>query len=77
MQNEEVNKIIDNLRGRRQYEEKKATKLGYSSLYEYFEDKINKQKEAAENKIRELESIKAQEKIVKKKNIKKNECGCC
>ena len=32
---------------------KKATKLGYSSLYEYFEDKINKQKEAAENKIRE------------------------
>ena len=61
MQNKEVNKIIDNLRGRRQYEEKKATKLGYSSLYEYFEDKINKQKEAAENKIRELESIKAQE----------------
>ena len=43
MQNKEVNKIIDNLRGRRQYEEKKATKLGYSSLYEYFEDKINKQ----------------------------------
>ncbi|OUU06706.1 MAG: hypothetical protein CBC00_10370 [Verrucomicrobia bacterium TMED40] len=77
MQNKEVNKIIDNLRGRRQYEEKKATKLGYSSLYEYFEDKINKQKEAAENKIRELESIKAQEKIVKKKNIKENECSCC
>jgi hypothetical protein len=77
MQNKEVNKIIDNLRGRRQYEEKKATKLGYSSLYEYFEDKINKQKEAAENKIRELESIKPQEKIVKKKNIKKNECSCC
>ena len=77
MQNKEVNKIIDNLRGRRQYEEKKATKLGYSSLYEYFEDKINKQKEAAENNIRELELIKAQEKIVKKKNIKKNECGCC
>ena len=77
MQNEEVNKIIDNHRGRRQYEEKKATKLGYNSLYEYFEDKINKQKEAAENKIKELESIKAQEKIVKKKNIKKNECGCC
>ena len=48
MQNKEVNKIIDNLRGRRQYEEKKATKLGYSSLYEYFEDKINKQKEAAD-----------------------------
>ena len=77
MQNKEVNKIIDNLRGRRQYEEKKATKLGYSSLYEYFEDKINKQKEATENKIRELESIKAEKKIVKKKNIKKNECGCC
>ena len=60
MQNKEVNKIIDNLRGRRQYEEKKATKLGYSSLYEYFEDKVNKQKEDADNTLRVLETIKVQ-----------------
>ena len=45
MQNEEINKIIDNLKGRRKYEEKKATKLGFNSLYEYFEDKISKQKQ--------------------------------
>ena len=46
MQNEEINKIIDNLKGRRKYEEKKAIKLGFSSLYEYFEDKLFKQKKA-------------------------------
>ena len=35
--------IIENLKGRRNYEEKKASKLGFSSLYAYFEDKILKQ----------------------------------
>ena len=38
MENQEVIQIIDNLKGRRNYEEKKASKLGYSSLYEYFEE---------------------------------------
>lgn len=44
MQNQEIIKAIDNLKGRRQYEEKKALKLGFSSLYDYFEDKVPKQK---------------------------------
>jgi len=77
MHNEEINRIIDNLKGRRKYIEKKATKLGFNSLYEYFEDKIFKQKKDAENKEKELDSIKAQEKLEKTKNNKNNACGCC
>ena len=46
MENPEIIKIINNLKGRRNYEERKATKLGFNSLYAYFEDKISKQKKA-------------------------------
>ena len=42
MQNQEIVKIIENLGGRKNYEEKRASKLGFASLYEYFEDKISK-----------------------------------
>lgn len=42
MLNQEVNQIIGNLKGRRGYEEKKAKKLGFTSLYDYFEDKLKK-----------------------------------
>ena len=48
MQNQEIVKIIENLKGRKSYEEKKASKLGFSSLYAYFEDKILKEKQAIE-----------------------------
>ena len=44
---------IANLKGRRAYEEKKAATRGFSSLYEYFDDKIRKEeieKEAMETK---------------------------
>ena len=49
MQNQEIVKIIDNLKGRRGYEEKRASKLGFSSLYAYFEDKISKKQKAIED----------------------------
>ena len=58
MQNQEIIKIIANLKGRKNYEQKKASKLGFSSLYEYFEDKITKEKIAVEDKKKELEEIK-------------------
>ncbi|MBF91815.1 MAG: hypothetical protein CMP34_03295 [Rickettsiales bacterium] len=77
MQNQEVIKIIDNLKGRRKYEEKKATKLGFNSLYEYIEDKILKQKKAIEDKQRSLELIKTQKILSERKNKKKKSCGCC
>ena len=40
MQNPQIIEIIENLKGRRNYEEKKAIKLGFNSLYAYFENKI-------------------------------------
>ena len=54
MQNQEIIKIIENLKGRKNYEQKKAAKLGFSTLYEYFEDKISKEKKAKELKTKEL-----------------------
>ena len=73
MQNQEIVKIIENLKGRRNYEEKRASKLGFASLYEYFEDKISKQKKAIEDEQKELEAVKADD---KPKTTKKS-CGCC
>ncbi len=73
MQNQEIVKIIENLKGRRNYEEKRASKLGFASLYEYFEDKISKQQKAIEDEQKELESAKAED---KPKTTKKS-CGCC
>ena len=74
MQNQEIIKIIENLKGRKAYEEKKATKLGFSSLYEYFKDKILKEKQAVEDQRKELEEIKSDTATVKKQ---KKSCGCC
>ena len=73
MQNQEIVKIIENLKGRRDYEEKRASKLGFASLYDYFEDKISKKQKAIEDEQKELEVAKAdnQPKAAKKS------CGCC
>ena len=73
MQNQEIVKIIENLKGRRDYEEKRASKLGFASLYEYFEDKISKKQKALEDEQKELEATKAdgQPKAAKKS------CSCC
>ena len=74
MQNQEILNIIENLKGRRGYEEKKASKLGFSSLYAYFEDKILKEKQAIEDQKKELEEIKSD---TTSKNKEKKSCGCC
>ena len=73
MQNQEIVKMIDNLKGRRGYEEKRASKLGVASLYEYFEDKIAKKQKAIEDKQKELEAAKANE----QPKAAKKSCGCC
>ena len=67
MQNQEIIQIIENLKGRKNYEEKKASKLGFTSLYAYFEDKILKEKKANEESKKELEEIKADSKLKNKK----------
>ena len=76
MQNQEIIQIIENLKGRRNYEEKKASKLGFTSLYAYFEDKILKEKKAIEDKKKELEEIQDQKEILNKEKNKKS-CSCC
>ena len=77
MENIEVLEIIANLKGRREYEEKKAKKLGYDCLYKYFEDKLD---QAAKLKVEDenLAKIEAQKILLKKEKLKeKNTCSCC
>ena len=74
MQNNEIIQIIENLKGRRNYEEKKASKLGFTSLYAYFENKILKEKKINEERKKELEEIKVDSKL---KNKQKKICSCC
>ena len=73
MQNQEIVKIIKNLKGRRNYEEKRASKLGFASLYDYFEDKILKKQQAIEDEQRELEAAKAKD----EPKPNKKSCSCC
>ena len=71
MDNPEVPKIIQNLRGRRAYEEKRVIKFGFSSLYEYIENKIMKKANDAEYKKEEAKTS-GSESVSKNKS-----CGCC
>ena len=73
MQNQEILKIIENLKGKRNYEEKRATKLGFASLYDYFEDKISKKQKAIEEEQIKIEDTKTEDQQIKSKKS----CGCC
>ena len=73
MQNQEIVKMIDNLKGRKDYEEKKASKLGFASLYDYFEDKISKKQKAIEDEQKEIEAAKTED----QPKAAKKSCGCC
>ena len=78
MNNSQVIKIIENLKGRRNYEEKKASKLGFNSLYAYIENKILKEKEAEAAKILEQSAPKEDVDVIEaKKPEKKKNCSCC
>jgi len=74
MQNQDIIQKIENLKGRRNYEEKKASKLGFSSLYNYFEDKILKENQMIEDKKKELDEIKKNNDL---KNNENKSCSCC
>ncbi len=73
MQNQEIVKIIENLKGRRNYEEKRASKLGFASLYDYFEDKISKKQKVVQDEQKELEAAKTED----QPKAAKKSCGCC
>ncbi len=76
MQKEFILERIENLRGRKPYEEKKAAKLGFASLYEYFEDKIAKEAKALEAEHADKIELK---KAIKTKAVAKQagSCSCC
>tara|TARA_B100000131_G_scaffold1942_1_gene2039 strand:- start:323 stop:553 length:231 start_codon:yes stop_codon:yes gene_type:complete len=76
MNNSQILDIIENLKGRRGYEEKKAAKLGFSSLYAYIEDKIIREKEKIKAEIIE-KSLNKEKESVTKKEAKKSSCSCC
>ena len=73
MQNQEIVKMIDNLKGRKGYEEKRASKLGFTCLYDYFEYKISKKQKAIEEEQKELEAAKAED----QPKAAKKSCSCC
>ena len=73
MNNPQVLEIIENLKGRRNYEEKKASKLGFNSLYAYIENKILKEKEAEAAKI--LEQSAPKEEVIEAKNQRKRKAA--
>ena len=74
MQNDLILERIENLRGRKPYEEKKAAKLGFASLYEYFEDKIAKEAKALEADQVDKTKLK---KAIKTKAVEKKRSGSC
>ena len=74
MQNQNIIQLIENLKSRKSYEEKKASKLGFSSLYNYFEDKILKEKQMTEDKKKEFDEIKKNNDLKNKEN---KSCSCC
>ena len=74
MQNELILEQIQKLRGRKPYEEKKAAKLGFASLYEYFEDKISKEAKALEADQAHKTKVK---KAIKTKALAKKQAGSC
>lgn len=77
MQNEVILERIEGLRGRKSYEERKAAKLGFVSLYEYFEDKITKEAKALE--AEQVRKTDLSEQTIKKVVAKKQagSCSCC
>ena len=78
MENQQVLDIISNLKGRRDYEEKKSKKLGFSSLYEYFEDKLQKFEELEKKKIEiSKQNIPSNTSSTKKQENKVKSCSCC
>ena len=75
MESQQVLNFIDNLKGKRAYEERKSKKLGFNSLYEYIENKLLL-KAQADAKI-------ASEKEVLESNLhnaatsETRSCSCC
>ena len=82
MQNQLITEHVANLKGRRKYEEKKAAKLGFDSLYEYLEDKLGKQELAERKKRNDLGNLETKKQMLKQKRMDRKikrgkSCSCC
>ena len=66
---------ISCLKGRLGYEEKKAKKLGFPSIYEYIEDKIKNENNPLTSDSQVLNKIAKP--IKKNTKAKVSTCGCC
>ena len=75
MGNKIVLERIQNLRGKRSYEEKKAAKLGFPSLYAYFEDKITNETQA--DKIKKNKSFGKNKSVKNTNRLAQPACICC
>ena len=75
MESKIVSERIKNLRGKRSYEEKKAAKLGFPSLYAYFEDKIANESQA--DKIKKNKSFGKNKSVKKTNRLAQPACSCC
>ena len=73
MNNPKVLNIIENLKGRKAYEEKRAAKFGFATLYEYIEDKLVK-KQADENACNKTD---LETKKTSKHQANNKTCSCC
>ena len=76
MNDPQILEIIENLKGRKPYEEKRASKLGFSSLYSYIEDKILKKKLSVESEINKVDMSK-DDTVEHSTKKKKSNCSCC
>ena len=69
---------ISNLRGRLNYETKKATKLCFPTLHDYIRDKLTKETEKQEHPLQVTPKIKGKTiKPIKKIAAPASSCGCC
>ena len=76
MQNQQVLEAISNLKGRRNYEEKKSKKLGFNSLYDYIEDKLAKVAKSKHEKKTKTNELFLKKELLEKSN-KDSGCSCC
>ena len=77
MNNPQVLKIIENLKGRKNYEEKRASKLGFASLYAYIENKVLKKKKMNQRLKLPINLKKQLKSVEEKKTDNKKSCSCC
>ena len=77
MENQNVLNFIDNLRGKKAYEERKSKKLGFTSLYDYIENKLSLKAQAEIDAKMAAEKEVLARKVEKTSAAKANSCSCC